>query len=150
MKPEFECECESCKSGCKNRPGWFLPGEAEKAAALLEMTMKEFFDTYLSVDWWIDYDDIFLLAPAIDQYDTGDLYGSNPQGQCLLYQDGLCLIHAEKPYECAMLVHNDINIQLKHEYVAHEWATHPDQIKELLGRKPVAKKPDGLFSLFGF
>ena len=27
------CACSSCQNACKINPGWFLPGEAEKAAA---------------------------------------------------------------------------------------------------------------------
>ena len=51
-----------------NKPGWFAPGEAERAAKLFGLTFKQFFNKYLTVDYYEGYNnnnDIFVLSPAI-------------------------------------------------------------------------------------
>ena len=50
---ETSCTCEVCQSACATKPGHFMPGEAEEAAALVGLTLKEFFDLHLAVDWWV-------------------------------------------------------------------------------------------------
>lgn len=63
--------CERCRRSCGHKPGWFLPGEAEKAAEFTGMTLPEFFRAYLAVDWWEGEPDIFLLSPAIAGAEPG-------------------------------------------------------------------------------
>lgn len=53
--PKVECSCDKCKGCCEGSPGWFLPGEAEKAAALLGIPYGEFRKS-LIVDYWITSD----------------------------------------------------------------------------------------------
>ena len=148
MKPKFSCDCEHCQNACKTKPGWFLPGEAEKAAKLLGMEMQEFFDKYLGVDWWVDYpEDIYVLAPQVTRGEAGYMYSGNPSGQCMLYQDGKCLIHDEKPYECAVLDHTQADISKRHQWVAEQWKEHQEYLAELLGQTPYSEESGLGFSM---
>lgn len=62
------CDCQNCRHLCQIKPGWFLPGEATKAAAHLGLTLQQFFEQYLTVDYWIDGEngDTDVLSPAWD------------------------------------------------------------------------------------
>lgn len=136
------CKCETCKSYCKHRAGWFKPGEAEKAAKLLGLTFREFFNTYLAVDYLYASEkdnlpnDIFVLAPATTGTETGKEYPFNPHGKCIFYQRGLCKIHDAKPFECKNTWHEKDDGENTHIIVGKTWANHQDQIKQLLGREP--------------
>ena len=155
MNPDtkkFECTCEDCKGACRYVPGWFLPGEAECAAKLMGLTLKEFFDQYLGVDWWEGDEPIFILAPAIVGEAPGSEYPGDPRGTCVFFNsDGLCDIHQAKPYECAMYICNDDNASERHEKVAMAWKDYQTQIITLLGREPETEEyyGGGLFGLFG-
>lgn len=150
----IECQCEHCKNACKSCPGWFLPGEAEAAATHMGLSLQDFFDKYLGVNWWEGDDPIFVLAPALVGEDTGTEYPGDPRGTCVFFnKDGLCDIHKVKPYECAELLCDDPNAQKRHEFIATQWEVHQDQISELLGREPETEEfyGGGLFGgLFGW
>jgi len=138
---KFECTCDHCKKACTYKPGWFMPGEAEIAAKHMGLTMQEFFDQYLGVDWWTDNDDIFVLAPALVGEETGSEYPGDPKGRCVFFNsDGLCDIHPVKPYECVKLICDDKETAKRHEKVAMAWKLHQNQIKDLLGREPEASE----------
>jgi len=122
----IECQCDDCKSACSHRPGWFAPGEAEKAAAYLNMTLEEFFQKHLSVDYWVDIPNIYVLAPASDKSVKGGMYPEDPTGVCTFLKDGLCTIHTVKPYECKHYDHTKEDSA--HESVGLEWKDHQDQI----------------------
>lgn len=152
---KVECACSECRSACQHRPGWFMPGEAEKAAAHLGMTLKEFFAKHLAVDWLEGEEDIFLLAPAIKGEETGEMYPGDPRGACNLLVEGKCSIHEAKPMECAVSHHSrthDDEHEL-HIAIGKTWADHQGQVRELLGRAPEAESytPSnvGLFGFFG-
>lgn len=140
------CKCDKCKSACTNKPGWFKPGEPEKVAEYLGISLKELFDTKLMLDWWEADEDIFIIAPAIKGGDIGAEYPSNPRGECIFFKNGLCEIHAVKPFECKTYMHNSTDANEHHEQVKDSWdkKKHQDQIKELLDRKPRAEEY-GLF-----
>lgn len=146
---KIECSCESCKGACRTKPGWFKPGEAEKTAELLEISLKELFDTKLGIDWWEDEPDIFLLSPAVVGMQPGKEYSGNPRGRCVFFtDDGLCEVHAAKPFECAELncKTDDRDVtHARHEAVAKAWKDHQDQIVDLLGRQPEAEVYEGFF-----
>ena len=141
----MECSCDKCAGACSDKPGWFMPGQAERAAELLGFSLAEFFSKYLGVDWWegdgqISDDDIFLLAPAITGMSAGSEYPASPRGRCVFLKDSLCLIHAAKPFECAEFMHGDSSeaIAARHKSVAQAWneAEHQNQVRSLLGRDP--------------
>ena len=101
-----ECDCKLCQGACTVRPGWFKPGEAEKAAKLLNMTLQEFFDKFCAVDYMEKDENIYLIAPALVGENTGNMYPADPRGECIFYKDGKCKIHHAKPFECANYHHD--------------------------------------------
>ena len=149
MKEKFECTCNECKAACQHKPGWFMPGEAEKTAKYLKLSFQDFFNKYLGVDWWEDDTPIFTLAPAIVGEETGSEYPGNPKGQCVFFNNNeLCDIHPVKPFECARMNCDETNINGCHEKVAKAWVDNQTQIIELLGREP---KTEGYYGgLFDF
>lgn len=83
--------------------------------------------------------------------DPGEEYPANPKGQCVFFQEGKCAIHAAKPHECRMYIHQEPNesVHERHEAVATAWRDNQAQIEELLGRTPYAETyMGGLFGLF--
>jgi Fe-S-cluster containining protein len=144
--------CAYCRDGCGIKPGWFLPGEAEKAAELMGMSLEDFFRDYLAVDWREDSPNIFLLSPALAGEATGTEFPGNPRGTCVFYKDERCQIHAAKPVECRERWCGDRShaTGMTHEDVAMAWKDHQGQITELLGNEPMAEPYDGgIFSMFG-
>lgn len=135
-----ECSCNDCKAACEFKPGWFKPGEAEKVAEYLGLTMEELFKTKLGVDWYenLGDGDVFVLAPAITTMTPGSEYPSNPRGRCIFFKDGLCSIHSVKPFECRESHHSDSaeNIRVRHREAAESWIDEQGQIKDILGRTP--------------
>jgi len=145
--------CSFCRDGCDIKPGWFLPGEAEKAAELMDMPLADFFAKYLAVDWWQGEPDIFLLSPAIAGEPTGTEFPGNPRGTCVFYQGERCQIHAAKPAECRERFCGDRGNarDMTHEDVAMAWTDHQGQITELLGGDPVAAPWEGgIFGMLGW
>ena len=141
MTDHFECACDSCTNACHIKPGIFAPGEAEKAAALVGMSLKEFFDKFLAVDWWAPEprleELVFYLTPSTELIEAGGLFPAHPNhGKCvLLSDDNECSIHEAKPEECASLRCDrkpEDHMADKIERVK-AWIPHQDQIKELLG-----------------
>ena len=155
QKQPEDCSCKRCQSACQSKPGWFMPGEAEKAAALLGLTLEEFFKTKLGVDWFEGDPDIFALAPALVGRPTGHEYPGNPRGACVLFVDGRCSIHAAKPLECREYLHGDDRATLAERKVRirDAWgALAPQkQIEQLLGREPESEEyTGGLLAGLGF
>lgn len=141
--------CATCRSGCTRKPGWFLPGEAERAAEFMGVTLAEFFRQYLAVDWWTGDPDIFLLSPAVADAETGTEFPADPTGTCVFYQDGRCQIHPVKPHECRETWCGETeHSSTIHRDTAAAWADHQGQIRELLGRDPRAT-PYGILDLLG-
>jgi Fe-S-cluster containining protein len=149
-----ECTCDRCQKACQNKPGWFLPGEAEKAAELLGMPLPEFFRTKLGVDWYEGEKPVFVLSPAITTMPAGETFPSDPMGTCVFFESGRCTIHAAKPFECRMFLHGQQfdETDKRHADVAAAWVNHQAQIEELYGDEPEAVEEDALsalMSLFG-
>lgn len=131
-----ECVCDACVGACANgNPGWFLPGEAQKAAKLLKMSFKDFKNKYLVIDFWCGKEEIEILTPLkvltpskptkgySEDYLTAtrDLESRNRgipgkrvtwgygmlNGRCVfLDKKNRCMIHEAKPYECAISNHD--------------------------------------------
>lgn len=145
----MECKCEKCKSGCSHRPGWFLPGEVAKAAALLGMTEQNFFDTYIGVDWWEAGTPTFVLAPVTTACAPGSEYSTDPRGRCIFFKDGECSIHAAKPNECSFSDHTktDDECMENRKQIMEAWKDNQGEVERLLGRTPV-KPQAGIFDMF--
>lgn len=132
---ENACTCKECRAACEHAPGWFKPGEAEKAASLKGLTLKEFFDRYLVIDYWAG-EELYVLKPATIDDHPGGMSKSDPRGRCIFYNaEGLCDVHETKPHECRAMHHSTKATIEGHHEVAKTWADNP-QAAELLGRKP--------------
>lgn len=148
--------CTECRSACTGKPGWFLPGESERAAELLGMDFREFFAQHLMVDWWNepgDGPDTYVLSPAVVEGDPGEEFPRNPNGTCVFFQDGDCRIHDAKPHECAAYWCGELhgaNI-LRHARVRDAWRSpeHQAQITDLLGREPESRGNWSIFDAMG-
>lgn len=145
-----ECVCADCRDACENTPGWYLPGEAEATAKLLGLTLLDFFDAHLTVDYWMG-ENIFVLRPRTTFEDGGDVSALNSLGRCSFYRDERCAIHAAKPFECAVTSHEVHPVGLRRTVIAEAWLQHQDQIVELLEREPQVPEPtiQDVFEVFG-
>jgi Fe-S-cluster containining protein len=158
MIPTNACSCQGCQGACEHKPGWFKPDEIAPLAAALGISEQELFDKHLMVDWWgadsdTDYNDVFVLSPAIVNGIPGEEFASDPRGTCRWFVDGKCAIHDQgKPFECAAYHHSDEPKagSPHHKEAAMAWNNPEAQarIRELLGRDPVAE-PLVPFGLFG-
>ena len=131
-------------NACEHKPGWFKFGEPEKAAALLSLNLEDFFKKYISVDWWEASPDVFLLAPATSRSEPGSEYPGNPTGRCIFLENGLCKIHAAKPYECLMELHGDPpkETQAHKADAMKTWDNEAaqQQVEQLLGHEPISSE----------
>ena len=134
-----DCSCKKCIKCCERKPGWFAPGEVERAAALLNLSLEAFFSEYLVIDFWYRIEgDILILAPKQVGQDGGrrlsfsDGFRAAP---CIfLTEEKKCRIHAAKPFECRVTMGCDDDHHLNwHEDAAMAWdnAEAQEQIKEL-------------------
>lgn len=144
-----ECTCAGCRNACATKPGWMVPGDAERIAAHLGLPLPELFRTKLAVDWWEADEDApltFVLAPAIKGEATGAEYPGNPQGRCVFFKNERCSIHAVKPWECRKAGHVGENAAKGYHPAARDaWRAkkHQTQIRRLLGREPVTVEYHG-------
>jgi len=149
------CTCNHCVRACKYKPGWFKPGEIEKVAEFMKLSVKELFDQYLTVDWYVDAHadtgDIFLIAPATIHNRAGGMMPYDPTGTCVFLKDNRCSIHPVKPFECRDST-ADENIHLitrpRHREVGGSWLGSK-QPEELLGYKPNAPEPKSFAEMCG-
>lgn len=142
---DTECRCDDCSDGCHESPGWFAPGQAERVAEHLGVTLEELFRDKLVVEYWaggIDdhATDIHVLAPANYASTSGEKAEfSKMRARCVfLDNEGLCSIHPVKPKECALSHHNmdqDAYLAWRKDNV-RAWIGRQDQIDQLLGEHP--------------
>jgi Fe-S-cluster containining protein len=148
--------CTTCTAACHKKPGWLMPGEAERIARHLGMSLAELFRTKLAIDWWEDHPvtdgDVFVLAPAITTSPAGEEYPGDPRGRCVfLTAEGRCGIHAVKPHECRAYWCGEPTgpaQEARHLDVATAWIEHQPRLVELLGRDPEAAEYDPPFGLW--
>lgn len=159
----LDCKCKLCVGACESKPGWFLPGEAEKAADLLGMDMPAFFQKKLMVDWWGNWPvgkggntrHVYVLSPALVGEDAGEEAPGDPRGKCVFLKRGKCEIHAAKPHECRMHIHDEPKSECDERKlrITKAWSMRRQQhyVADLLGRKPVAREWTGSLSgdIFG-
>lgn len=157
MQSKDSCECERCQKACSIAPGWFLPGEAERVALFLGVSLEELFRTKLNIDWWLNEDGTgtFALSPGIKNTEAGTILTYKDRyGECVFFENGSCTIHPVRPHECAEVWHQTTESEgtKLHTYVASSWHSdeHRRQLTRLLGKEP--KLPDDLYTstfLFG-
>src|SRR6266571_4266112 len=80
--------------------------------------------------------------------EPGTEFPYDPKGTCVFFKDGMCSIHAVKPFQCREIWHESPPKKLN-PVVAKEWESHQGQIETLLGREPVQVVPmlDGIRSI---
>lgn len=145
---QTDCICNRCTDACQTRPGWFRPGEAERVADHLGLTLPQLFRQYLGVDWcldWVRHRVTFGLAPRITTAEGGTEYPADPHGTCIFFQEGRCAIHAVKPYECRQMSHADsrLTTSTRRRRLALLWQRSLTQLCQLLGRFPQAQPLTG-------
>ena len=125
------CSCSVCQEACRNKPGWFKPGEAEKVAEFLGITLPELFARYLMADVWKGvYGRVAVLSPGIKGGPAGRV-PKRSSGECVFFEGGLCSIHPVKPHECRISPHpGGVRV---HEEIRLAWLLNQHQIVSLLG-----------------
>lgn len=105
------------------------------AADHLGLTLREFFNQYLAVDYW-EADHLLsrtnVLSPAVVGAEAGAWFPENPNGRCVFFNGGRCDIHEVKPFECRTFVCTQPLVFSQHLAVAAAWGSGQDQIRELL------------------
>lgn len=95
---------------CRNNPGWFSPGEAERAAELLGLDLATLVNRFLVVDHVdLSVGRVEVYAPAKLGRDglpveppggkTSDLYRFS-SGSCVFFDGAGCAIYEARPREC--------------------------------------------------
>ena len=46
----MDCSCERCQSLCHSKPGWFTPEQIQIVGRKLNLTIKDLFRKYLTID----------------------------------------------------------------------------------------------------
>lgn len=127
--PKKDCQCDKCVRACKSQPGWFAPGEAEKAAKFYEIPF-DVFKEMLIIDYWIkdnsDYDNkTYVYAPRKIGIEENSLCASwgytFKEAPCIFLEKGKCLIHKAKPFECRHSMPCDDNYPTVREDVVKIW-----------------------------
>lgn len=134
-----ECSCERCQSACRRTRGWFRPGEAEKVAAYLGITLPVLFKGFLGVNWWAAKQDVYVLAPATLSMEPGGMYPASPLGQCVFFKDGHCSIHKVKPFHCSHgnpCAFDEAYHKQATDRTVALWRKQQGQITKLLGEPP--------------
>lgn len=112
-KKSGPCNCDKCAALCHGKPGWFMPGQATKAAAEIGVTLASFFKSFLTRDFFVaDYDAdnegdhssrVYLLSPAWAENNgrTAGYNDVNRRGACALLGSSGCRLSFEnRPLEC--------------------------------------------------
>jgi len=117
---------------CRTSPGWFGPGEVEKAALLKGMEPDAFVRQYLVVDhMMVDGELVHTFAPVkLDRLGkpayalasvVDELYRTL-RGTCVFFTGDGCGIYQARPMECAAYVcTEDPEKHLSHETIARLW-----------------------------
>lgn len=97
------CDCDACRSLCLGVPGWFLPGQVTKAAEHLGLSVEEFFDRYLILEYWEGPPRIYVLAPRRvgQQAPVAKYAAAFDHGPCALLTEKGCRLPPDfRPAEC--------------------------------------------------
>lgn len=125
MNTKESCTCVHCVNACKNKPGWFMPEQipavlAHFGAANLEDLLGS---DKLAIDFFdAPQDGPLMLSPNVVG-NEGKAFPFEPRGVCVFLKEGLCSIHAVKPFECAEALHSDAQpvFGVRHAEIAQAW-----------------------------
>jgi Fe-S-cluster containining protein len=134
-------ECLRCGECCSTNPGWFAPGEIEKAAEYLAMDVRDFSKKFLVIDG-IQIEgcgkiEVFaplrlnrLGEPALPPLSRADYFYRYFPGKCIFYKGDTCEIYPYRPiecrnYQCSRMVNDRDDIFMPHEEIAMLWHNLP-------------------------
>jgi len=117
---------------CKSSPGWFAPGEVERAAESLGMSPDAFARQFLVIDSTdVDGERVEVFAPlklardgtpAIAPLARADVLYRTLRGRCVFFEGEGCRIYAARPHECKHYVcTNAPELNPSHESIARLW-----------------------------
>ena len=133
--PDPERGCIRRGICCRTSPGWFAPGEVEKAAELKGLSPDEFVRKFLVIDSYeLDGEVVYTFAPVkLDRTNrpaiptasrVDDLYRAL-RGTCIFFKHEGCSIYDARPAECAAYVcTNEDDENLSHRALAEMWKAH--------------------------
>lgn len=130
--PNPELGCIRRNKCCKNFPGWFGPGEVEKAAAFLELEPAAFVKKYIIIDHTeVDGERVEVFVPVklgkdrkplIPPATRADSLYQVLRGPCVFFDGAGCTIYGARPVECRGYVCTQPPQQnISHETIARMW-----------------------------
>ncbi|MSP91029.1 MAG: hypothetical protein EXR79_04370 [Myxococcales bacterium] len=130
--PNPELGCIRRGLCCRSSPGWFAPGEVERAAALLGQEPDAFVRRWLVVDSVdVDGQSVNAFAPVkLDRFGKPALPTGKPvdalyrvlRGPCVFFNGTGCRIYGARPYECRQYVCTNAPEQnASHEDIGRMW-----------------------------
>jgi len=136
MKKAFDrefCDCPRCRRLCQGVPGWFMPGEATKAAEYLKMDLILLFKDYLIIEYWVSSpEDILVLSPRTARQDGktmacwGDPLRDSP---CKFLDESGCMLPLElRPIECAITKCHKVFARNPREIIKDAWKENQTEI----------------------
>jgi hypothetical protein len=138
----MDCSCERCQSLCHTKPGWFTPEQIHVIGRKLNLTIKDLFRKYLTVDPVLiggarSRTGVYVLAPAIVGNGAGSIADPKARGTCVWFADGKCTIHDVKPRECALVDHSTMpgEANLLRAAIVKQWQPHKKFVQDLYGMK---------------
>lgn len=132
LHPDPDAGCMRRNRCCKNSPGWFAPGEAEQAAALLQLTPDVFVRRYLIIDFMeVDGERVEVFVPAKIGRDGAPLIPTGTRADalyqafrspCIFFSEEGCQIYAARPLECQRyLCTQPAELNISHDAIARLW-----------------------------
>ena len=123
--------CLQCGECCKSNPGWFAPGEIEKAAKYLSMITEEFVGKYLVIDCieLPGYGKVEAFVPlrmnkfnepARKPLTRVDYFYRYFNGRCIFYNNESCDIYPCRPMECRGYYCEKINHDAQDKSISRE------------------------------
>jgi Fe-S-cluster containining protein len=132
MSDKSSCTCSSCVNACSYKPGWFMPEQIPDILAFFNVkSLDELLGAgMLAVDYFFDEGGKvgpLILSPNVVG-NPNKAFPYDPRGRCVFLKDGLCEIHAAKPFECAQFVHIDSHeaVGVRHAEIVMAWRGRPE------------------------
>src|SRR5262245_10787832 len=135
MTEPTSCMCPTCQSYCMAKPGFMMPGEADKIAEYLGLSTRELFQRYLVAEHSLDGSMMVLLPAGASQRPGTAVPAVDGPGRCVfLTEAGLCAIHRVKPRGCALVDHSQPPEEKHaiHEHIGNSWREFQEDILNLL------------------
>jgi Fe-S-cluster containining protein len=121
---------------CENNPGWFAPGEMEKAAEHMGMDPGDFFNKYIVLNAVKLPNEpgqpvVEAFVPTKVDEKGEPLEGAGRRssrvyqymkGPCVFYKNQRCAIHPARPLECRKyFCEQDDKLNITHEEIGKLW-----------------------------